>query len=85
MPPGQKRPLTPECEAEQEARRLHEAADAKEKPEQALSEYAWLFQGTKAAEEYYKTMLDEGRPPNAANAEAAAVAAQDRALRELMD
>ena len=55
MPPGQKRPLTPECEAEQEARRLHEAADAKEKLEQALSEYAWLFQGTRAAEAYYKT------------------------------
>ena len=34
-----------------------------------------------AAEKYYKKMLDEGRAPNPADAEAAAIAAQDIALR----
>ena len=34
-----------------------------------------------AAEEYYKKMLEEGLPPNAAEAAAAAVAAQDTAHR----
>ena len=77
IPPWQKRSLTPECEAEQKARRLRETADAKEKLEQALREYAWLIQGTMAAEKHYKTMPDEGRPPNTADAEAAAIAAQD--------
>ena len=52
MPPGQGRSLTPEFEAEQKARRLREAVDAKEKLEQALREYAWLIQGTMAAEKY---------------------------------
>ena len=52
---------------------------------QALREHAWLMQGAKAAEKYQKSMLDEGRPPNTTDAAAAAIAAQDRSLRELMD
>ena len=40
MPPGQKRSLSPECEAEQEARRLCEAADAKQKLERLYSNFS---------------------------------------------
>ena len=47
--------------------------------------HAWLIQGTEAAEKYYKWMLDEGCPPSKGDAEALAIAAQDGALRELID
>ena len=39
-PPGQKRSLSPECEAEQEVRRLCEAADAKQKLERLYSNFS---------------------------------------------
>ena len=66
-------------------KRLREATDAKEKLEQTVRQHACFIQGTEVAENYYKKMLDEGRLPSKRDAAAAAIAAQRRALRDLMD